>query len=500
MSDQPTDIATLRAAVSLLASRYQLAGAAGLTFEGSRDMRKILGYKQQLDLADYRYRYFRGGLAGRIVDLAPNDTWSDGVELIEDEGNEDYTEFEQAVKDLDERLNLWSVFHRADRLAGIGRYGAILIGAPGALDTPLPARMTADQIVYLKPFAEDGLTVEERDLVSDSTLARYGMPMFYTMKALGGTRATTVRVHYTRVHHITDAPLDDLLYSQPRLERVWDLLDNLEKVTGGGSEAFFQRAHPGYHLNIDKDAKFRDRDKVLKDLDDEVEEFIHGLRRVVSTQGTEFTPLNATVAEFGKDAAAIIEQIAGSIAVPQRILLGSERGELASSQDKNNWDSRIKDRKTQVCGPFYIRPFFNTLINVGALPTPKQYSVFWPERDNQTDSDKMSIASKAATLNKLMGEIIVTRVDIRDRILGWGPIDESELARMEEEAQERLEKQQEMFEQGQSSSQPGELSKPTRVTKPAPKAAEAQSLLSTHRVMKGGRARWGVMTLLQGKK
>lgn len=417
-----TDIATLRAATSILLSRREMAIAGGLTFDGARDLSTALGYKPMVTPQDYRIRYNRGGLAARVVDVKPESTWVDGVELIEDESDlTKLTAFEQAFEELNARLNIWSVFQRADILAGIGRYAIILIGAPGQLEAPLN-RATADQIAYLMPYAEDDAKIDPSDIEDRWDSARFGRPNFYRLRRASLKDNVERKVHWTRVTHILDGALDDPIFGPPRMERVWNKLDDLDKVTGGGAEAFWLRAHQGYHLDIDKDVKIPSGaagTKVLQDLEDETDEFVHGMRRFVRTQGAKVKTLGSDVADFKNPTDSIVEQIAGSLGIPKRILMGSERGELASTQDKTSWEERMRDRRVRYAFPMIIKPFVDRLIEIGALPKPKQYKAIWPNANNLTDGERMEMAERASKVNFNMGEEVFTVGDIRDRIMGW---------------------------------------------------------------------------------
>jgi uncharacterized protein len=88
------------------------------------------------------------------------------------------------------------------------------------------------------------------------------------------------------------------------------------------------------------------------------------------TRGAKLQDLGSAVAQFGPQVDAIMDMIAGGSRVPKRILLGSERGELASTQDKENFDARVKDRRKDHAGPNVFRPFVDRLVWMGALPAP----------------------------------------------------------------------------------------------------------------------------------
>src|SRR5690606_36309968 len=84
----------------------------------------------------------------------------------------------------------------------------------------------------------------------------------------------------------------------------------------------------------------------------------------------EATELTAQMGEPSPAVKAFIGMISAATGIPQRLLLGNEAGDLASSQDAQNWANVIDSRWENYCDPFILRPFANRLIWYGALPQP----------------------------------------------------------------------------------------------------------------------------------
>jgi hypothetical protein len=417
---------------SALISRSALAGALGRMFGGKRDFYEALGYVNSIDIKQYRQRYKRNSIAGRAVDAFPSATWrGTGGELVENEDPETITPFEAAWMTFADRLHVWSILKRADILAGLGRFSVVLIGAPGELQTPL-TKISIDRISFLTTYSEEDVNIKTWE--NDVNNPRFGFPLLYTFKRLTGeTREIARDVHWSRVIHIADGLLDDNVYGQPRLERIWNDLDNLEKVVGGGSEAFWLRANQGQIFNIDKDLKPSPEEK--EDMKEQVDEFVHGMRRMLRTRGMEVSTLGSDVADFANPADCILGLISAGTSIPKRILLGSERGELASTQDRENWTERVQDRRDDFAGPLVVRQLVNRLIEFGALPKPESYEVFWPAVNDLTDEQKLDVAIKYAEVNAKAGEVVVTANEIRDLAFGMEPLDPEEL---EEEDSEEI--------------------------------------------------------------
>lgn len=425
-------LSNLRTLQNILVQRAQFAAQAGVTFDGGRDLYSALGYKRSLTPKDYRERYRRNGVAARIVEALPTSTWRHGGELIEDEDPNVITAFEQAWIDLNLRLRIWQKFKAADVLCGLGRYAVILIGAPGKFDQPLE-RVKPQDLRYLQPFGEEDVTITKYDAGDESE--RYGQPHEYTLKRqmIQGTTyqpPTTVQgrtVHWTRVLHVADGVLDDSVFGLCRMERGWNLLDDLEKVSGGGAEAFWRRADAGMQLKLDPsfkaDPKHPDE---LEKVKEQIDEYINGLRRVLTTRGVDINQLSSAVADFSSPVGAIFDQLAASYGIPKRILMGSERGELASSQDQDNYAERVSDRRNDFAAPQVVRQGVDRFIKIGVLPEPKTYDVRWPEIRNLDEVQKATVAGLWADINAKFGATVVTAAEIRDLVLGLEPLVESE--------------------------------------------------------------------------
>jgi hypothetical protein len=436
-------------------------GKAGVTFGGKRDLYSALGYKRDLAIGDYRQRFKRNGIAARVVESPAKATWRAGTELVEDENPEVITAFEQAWLDLEERLQVWATFSRADTLAGLGRYAVLLIGAPGDLESELGS-VKAENIVYLAPYGEDEAEILET--VDETEDPRFGEPLMYGLQR--NTAGTTSRrggvkrrVHWSRVLHIADGTLEDRVIGTPRLERVWNWCDDLEKVTGGGSEAFWQRVHQGMHFELEKDLQLDpgEAEKVQA----AAEELLHGMRRTFATRGMKMQMLGSDVANFNPQVDCLLTLISGSTGIPKRILMGSERGELASTQDEDNWNTRVGDRRKEFAEPFVVRPFVKRLMDAGALPTVEKYDVRWVEVDTLSDEERADIAGKWADLNGKAGDVVVTAEEIRDRILKLDKLTPEQLAEIEQKNVEKLKQQQEIMKNTPEADDPEDGDPPT---------------------------------------
>lgn len=421
---------------SIVMARLSFARQLGFTFGGARDMYGVLGYADTITTAMYRARYERGGLASRIVDARPAATWRGEGDLYEDQKATTKTEFEKIWYQLNDIHKIWPVFQRTDKLAQIGEYAVLLIGAEGELNTELP-KGKPEKLLYLQPFDDEDAKVETFE--EDLTNVRWGRPKTYMLKRSSlstnqrsqlSTAALSKPVHWTRVIHIpAEGFLDDEVYGPPCLQNVWNYLDDLEKTVGGGAEAFWHRANQGTHLDIDKDTAFaneQDFEAQVAALKKQADDYKNQLTRWIYSRGTTVKQLGSDTSDFKNPKDAIVSLIAGTKGIPQRILVGSEQGSLASDQDRDNWHDQIGDRRTSYAGPYIVRQTIDRLIQYAYMPKPKEYSTKWPDVKNMSQNERLDAAEKAAKLND-HGETVITADEIRERFLEMEPIDLSQL-------------------------------------------------------------------------
>lgn len=427
----------LRALTTAFIQRIVQLRQAGITFNGRRNLNSVLGYADLLSYDDYRARYDRGGLAGRAVDILPNATWRGEGEVIEDEDPKTETKFENEFRTLNERIGIWPTCLRADKMSGIGGFSVILLGAEGTLDSELP-RGNADKLKYLMPFSGGlvndrrgamdaiGADVTVKDWDTEASSARFGRPLAYNLRRTSMTSPSLqVPVHWTRVIHVpAEGFLDDPVFGPPKLQRPWNYFDDLDKVCGGGAEAFWLRANQPTLINIDKDMKIAPGDDTVAKLQEQADLLANQMTRIIRGRGVNLETAGSDVANFKDPVDAITTLIAGCLSVPKRILLGSEMGELASTQDRENWQDQINDRRTSYALPIVLRPLIMRLQEYGYLAPAERWSPGWANVINKSETEKADGAKKWSDINAAAGEVVFTDDEIRSYWYGFGTLSE----------------------------------------------------------------------------
>jgi len=387
-----------------IVNRIQLAAAMGVqTYDGNRDIFQILGYPTSLEYKNYYARYKRQDLAYAIIDRPVKATWGGDILLSED-GITENTKLEEAYEKLIKDFKLKSIFIRVDTLTCLGQFGILLIGLDDVADLEgfkNPVKEGTRKLLYVKPFGQGNVTINTVE--TNITSERYGHPVIYQItvtndivgSSLNTVSTSTINVHYTRVIHIAQDVLENDLIGTPVLEAVFNLLLNVEKIVGGDSEMYWRGARPGYQGKVDKDYQMTPATKL--DLQDQLDEYEHNLRRILVNDGVDFTSLAQQIADPSNHLDVQIQLISAKTNIPKRILTGSERGELSSTQDKDTWDTYISTRReyaeTQI-----IKQFVDFCIKYGILPKgiSESYSILWEDLFAPSEKSKAEVGQTRA--------------------------------------------------------------------------------------------------------
>lgn len=390
---------------SEIIARANLASRLGIQYGGDRDLYQALGYKIVLTYPDFLAQYTRQDMAKAIIDRPVKATWQGQLELVESQQAEK-TEFEQAWYDLNKELKLRSLLSRVDRLTGIGRYGILLLGLDDVKDREgfvKPIKVGKRKLLYVKPFGEQSALISSFDGNPESP--RYGLPLIYHLQVadytsgISGTSSAvsiSVDVHYSRVIHITDDNLESEVYGIPRLEAVFNRLQDIEKLVGGDAEMFWRGARPGFQGLVDPNFVMTEQTKI--DLKDQIDEYEHNLRRILVNEGVDLKALAQQIADPANHLDVQLTCLSAVTGIPKRILSGSERGELASTQDSGEWKTYVQSRREDHAEPHIIRPFVDRLIELNILPTPQEdYMIDWLDLFSISEKERVAIGQLRAS-------------------------------------------------------------------------------------------------------
>jgi phage-related protein (TIGR01555 family) len=432
-------------------SRLKMFSQVGLQYGGDRDIYEALGYDRILDYTKFSGRYQRQDIAKAIIDRPVKATWRGGIQLLE-AGDDKKTPFEKTWEELDKSLKLHSKFVRLDKLSSIGYYGVLLLGLDdvqsATTDFQKPIATGKRKLLYVKPLAEGSAEVTQWE--TNPNNERYGQPKIYdvTINTPGTDASTSVRVHYDRVIHVAAELLENETEGVPVLQAVYNRLFDLEKITGASAETFWRDAKSGVLGNVDPEADIPDG--FLDTLKDQMDEYEHYLRRFLVGAGLDIKEFGRmlTSVDPGKYVDVQIQMISAATGIPKRVLTGSEKGELASTQDSNAWKELIHDRRIEHAEPNIVRATVDRCIKYKILPEPttSDYSVLWQDLWAPSEQEKAEVGkTRAEALRAYAGELsteIVPPDSFKRNFLG---LSEEEIALMEEEQKQALQEETDDF-------------------------------------------------------
>lgn len=402
-------------------------GSIGSLFDTRRSINDECGYPEtgKIDAKMYRDMWEREPIADRVVSVMPDYVWQQSPEVIEVEESDTVTEFEEAWDALpkqimedslyegDESNPIIEYLHRLDLLAGVGAYGVMLLGLDDGKELSEPAEgIGADgkmqgvkgggdrKLLYLQCF--DQYLAQIAAYETDRKNPRYGKPVSYNLTLSDpslmtgdvglGKNLTQVQVHWSRVIHYAKNRTSSDVWGRSEMLPVWNPLMDIQKVRGGDAEGYWRACYPG--LSIESHPQLGgDVEWDLDDIRDDLEQFTNTMQRWLAISGASIKQLAPQIADPSAHLDALIGHICIKKGIPRRVFEGSERGELASSQDALDWMRKVRKVATRETTPCILVPFVSRLIAVGVLPTPKQWTAKWPEPQGLSKLEKAQVAT-----------------------------------------------------------------------------------------------------------
>lgn len=393
--------------------RQKLAAFLGYSHDGERDLYASFGYKRTLLAEDFYAMYKRNDIANRLVRAFPQSTWREFPAIYDRQGKtEEDSEFAASVCDFVDQYKLQQALERVDRVSSIGRFGLLFMGFQDGLDPSQPLEAGNRKLLYLQPYGEYNVTVSKWDQNIQSP--RYALPETYIVNSgspdgENSAPGKSLTVHHSRVIHLTEFLDDNEVYGTPRLMAPYNRLKDLEKVVGGSAETFWLTANRGMAFWADKEANLTEAE--IESVKEQADDFQNQLRRFVVGQGMTAQVLGSDTPDPQPNVETLLDLIAGSVGIPKRILVGSERGEMASSQDENNWFARIDERRTNYATPCILQTFIDKMIATGNIVEPKgKVSIEWPEVGAMGPTQEAEILEKRT--NALSSYVMAPGADL----------------------------------------------------------------------------------------
>lgn len=370
------------------------------------DHAKDFGWPDTLSFPQLHRMYRRNSLAAAAVDKTIAKTWQDNPEIWETEQPAEST-IESEIRQRFEDLRIWQMMAEADRRSMVGRYAGVILRFRDDQPFDQPVTHVGGGLAGLAgviPCWESQITVSEWN--DDPGDEDYGLPRMYQFSeaALGneGHAARSFQVHPDRVLIWSD---DGTVDGRSALEPGFNDLLDAEKIKGAGGEGFWKTARGAPMIEAAQGLTPRDvannmgvsEDEVLDAINDQLESFQAGFDKGLMLGGMTAKPLQISLPSPEHFFAAPVNSFAASIQMPVKILLGSQTGERASTEDAREWASTCASRRVSRCKPL-IHEFVTRLERAGILPE-RDWFIGWQDLRESSESEKMDRAAKMSQIN-----------------------------------------------------------------------------------------------------
>ena len=369
-------------------------------YDGERDLHETLGYDDALNVEQFWDLYTRADIAKAIIEKPVEATWTQGFTIHSTEFDKPPERGEDEIHDEFESvrrsLGLHSEIVNADIVSRIGRFGVLVLMVNDGRSLSQPIG-NATELKDIQPLSERRVT--DYKLGTNPTNDRYNLPVEWELD-FEDDEEPSKDVHWSRVVHIAEQQREHPVHGVPALEPVYNRIMDWQKVVGGASEMFWRGADRKLVANLDPDAgRLDDED----DVKEQVEEMRHGLRDTIYGRGLSIDALGGNGVDPSGVKNMILDSISSETGIPKRILIGSERGELASTQDRANFYGNIADRRAKHGNDNILRPFVDRLQRATIIPDG-EYRAFHPEVHELGKSERAEIqANRANAIKQLDG-------------------------------------------------------------------------------------------------
>ena len=412
---------------SNLLGRMMFAFRAGLQFAGRRNLYEVFGYPRGLTSPLLYAKYQRQDIVSRIVDMPPEEMWSLPPELPDDSPIK--TKFDDLVK----HSQLWDRIIQADKLCSFGQFSILMLGLRGPVNSPAPKLTNLSDLLYVQAYGGDSVRIGEWE--SDATNPKFGQPKMYQIQtgfgnmgnlnygsSNSGSPATYIDVHASRCVHIVDRPVQGSIFAEPRLSKVYNILEDLLKIAGGSAELYWILGNRGMQVDVDKDMELDPTDATA--LTDELDEYQHGLRRYIRTRGVKINSLGTDSADPRGPFSVAMALLSATTNIPQRILMGAEAGQLASEQDRANFAEYIGRRRVVFAEPYMLAAILRKLEELTYIPkdSAKEATWSWEEAFHMNpveESNALSAWARAVvnvSRRNQFGDPVISDEEARDQL------------------------------------------------------------------------------------
>lgn len=392
-------------------TRGELRRGRALRADHKRNIAKQGGYPDTISLRQHYDMAYRNGIGSNLAFGIVDDTWRvapvifDGDEDPERRKNNP-TEFEQAVDEHFERLEVFERLKGLDKAQRPMRYGAMMFITNESSEIKTTDELvrlpSPDYLIGLRIYHEAQLPVDTAH--QNAMQLNYGSPKVFGVRTnvAGSTNEwedSGFQIDASRVFAYGEGALDGSIYGVPCNEGCFEALMDLSKTRMSAAEGFYQNASNRYANTLPKDATIADADAVI----DSMEDFDNEISNGMVTSG-DVKMLQTNLADPTHSWTISVNECAAHHSKPMTILVGHQTGERASGEDIQTWNRVIMDRQEQT-GNEMIKGILNELHEKFSFPQPKErLNIVWRDLNESTAEQQVDLAKKRVETNKLAVE------------------------------------------------------------------------------------------------
>lgn len=377
----------------------------------------------------------RNGIAKALVEKTGSKTWESLPRLLEQEETHEETALEASIRQRFSDLRLWQVLAETDKRSMVGKYAGVIFQLNDGKHYNEPVEGTVpgglEGIISVISAWEGQLEPSSWD--TDSSSPNYGKPTMFRFNESsvdpeqGKTRSFSV--HPDRAFVWSK---DGTTWGESKLEPCYNAILDMEKIRGAGGEGFWKNAKAQPVLNASMEVDFNslasmlgtDLEGLPDALDEVVAKWNKGFDQSMLLQGIEAKTLGITLPQPEEFFTVAIQEVAASWPIPQKILVGMQTGERASTEDAREWAQVNMSRREMLVIP-NIMDIVRRLEAWGILPELDWY-IEWGDLTSPTLEEKASLADKMASVNQRMfatGDVVFTDDELRE-VMGYKALED----------------------------------------------------------------------------
>lgn len=371
------------------------------------------GYPKKLNFSMLWNMQDRFGIAHAGIHKIVNKCWQSSPIITdgENDGERELTKFEQDIKILIDKHDLFSRLKGVDWRQRVGRYAAILPIikeiSPGKSDEEITKVIGIQALVKLVPKFESEVDVTDSGTNTDITSIDYGMPSSYNLRedVTGDRNPITnqqIKLHPSRVFIFAEGADDGSIFGIPANEAGFNALMDLEIICASGQTGIRKNAKQRFISSI-KDGQVANalKDTTLKAAyDKNVDEFNRGDSPNLTVYGMDITTLQSSLADPTNAFTNSLNVYAASIETPASELVGVQMNKQASIGNETAFNETAASRRTNYLTPSIIA-FLKYFIKIGVVSAPNnEILITWEDLQEDSPSEKLDLSVKMTTINK----------------------------------------------------------------------------------------------------